>query len=179
MGTKILITGTHSTGKSTLLEELKKLDKFRDFKFIGGVTRSARNLGLEINESGDEYTQLYCMCKDFLNLIENEDSKVIYDRSILDTLIYSLYLYDKLPSWVIDINRSMCNLLIKKFDLIVWLRPEQEIDDDSVRSMNMDFQIEVDYMFDRFFKQNNLPVFQLKGSIQERVDQFNKIYSHE
>ena len=173
--TKILITGTHSTGKSTLLNELKTLERFKDFKFIGGVTRDAKSLGFNINEEGDLFTQLYCMSRDFLNIVENKQYNVIYDRSIIDTLVYSLYLYDKLPPWVIDTIRHMCETLMKNFDLIIWLRPEQEISDDSVRSMNKEFQTEVDYMFGRFFKLHNLPVFQLSGNITERIDQFCKL----
>lgn len=173
---KILITGTHSTGKSTLLGQLKLLDELSGYKFIGGITREAKSFGLEINENGGDLTQLYCMSSDFLNLIQNEDRDVVYDRSILDTAVYTQILEKETSFWVKTTTLKMCSLLIDRFDLIFWLRPLQEIEDDGVRSLDIEFQKKVDNGFQLYFNLcPNLPVHQLTGNKEEYVSQFKQI----
>lgn len=179
MAKKILITGTHSTGKSTLCDHLQKLEYFKDFKFIGGVTREAKSYGLDINESGDELTQLYCMSKDFLNLVQNQDQKVVFDRSILDTMIYTQYLTN-IEDWVLTTMTELCSRMIGEFDLILWLRPEIEIEDDNVRSTNPEFQSEIDLLFEYYFGLHfDLPVHVLSGSVEHRISQIEKILEDE
>jgi len=176
MHKKILLTGSHSTGKSTLLRNLQNLKQFQDFKFIGGVTREAHSYGLDINEKGDSLTQLYCMCKDFLNIVQNQNSSVVFDRSILDTYIYSQYLNKNLEPWVLTTMTEVCSMLIGEFDLILWLRPELPITDDRVRSLNVEFQLGVDQMFETYFKYHStLPVYHLKGNIRQRILQVKEL----
>lgn len=177
---KILITGTHGTGKSTLLHELSQLPEFKEYQFIGGVTRKAKNLGFQINEGGDWKTQLYCAASDIINLLENEHRDVIYDRSIIDTFIYTEFLICSGEPWIL-VDRIVLNtlkLFIDRFDLIIWLRPEFEIKNDDVRSTSVNFQKGIDKYFEDFFRVQKIEVHQLSGSIEERVEQFRKIYNH-
>ena len=62
------------------------------------------------------------------------------------------------------------------FDIIIWLRPEFKLEDDGVRSQNTLFQEEVDRGFEELIVVDNENVYQLKGSLEERVEQFKKIY---
>jgi nicotinamide riboside kinase len=179
---KILITGTHGTGKSSLLEELKKLPELRDFKFIGGVTREIQKLGLPINEEGSWKTQLLSAAKRIIDLLENENQDVVYDRGIIDTKIYTNYLLDNsgfdedLAQTDQIINQIFC-LFRFSFDIIIWLRPEFPLKDDGVRSQNWIFQQEIDSRFCTTIMTDNIYIFQLTGSIEERVEQFKKIYN--
>jgi nicotinamide riboside kinase len=178
---KILITGTHGTGKSSLLNELKKLPELKDFKFIGGVTREIKDLGLLINEEGDWRTQLLCVAKDVINLLENEYNNVVYDRSILDTKIYTDYMC--VNSWSREVVRvgvavdHIFSLFRFSFDIIIWLRPEFDLEDDGVRSQNIEFQEEIDERFNFIMRTYNNSVFQLTGTLEERIQEFKKIYN--
>lgn len=175
MGTKILLTGTHSTGKSTLLNLLREDDFFKEFKFIGGVTREAREYGLDINEKGDTLTQLYCMSKDFLNLVQNQHENVVYDRSILDTYIYTKYLRSSVDDWFYETVLEVCNMLLSEFDYIFWLRPEWEITNDRVRSMNKKFQEGVDLLFEEYFQLHpQLKYVRLIGESEQKVKQIKQ-----
>ena len=173
MGTKILITGTHSTGKSTLLEELKKQEEFKDFKFIGGVTREAKSYGIDINEQGGDDTQLFCICSDVLNLLKNKKSDIVFDRSIIDTLIYSRYLFreGQISRSTMKIVYDLYLKYLNSFNFIFWLRPEFEIKYDGVRSINKEFQDGIDQLFDEeFFGKELVPVI-LTGTVEERIKQ--------
>lgn len=172
MAIKILLTGTHSTGKSTLLSLLEEDSFFKDFKFIGGVTREAKEYGLDINEKGDTLTQLYCMSKDFLNLVQNQHTNVVYDRNILDTFIYTKYLRNNVDEWFYKAVQETCEMLISEFNYIFWLRPEWEISNDRVRSMNKNFQEGVDLLFEEFFKTHpQIKYVHLVGSSEQKVKQ--------
>lgn len=180
MGKRILLTGTHSTGKSTLYNQLQYELEFQGFKFFGGVTREALSFGLDINEKGDNLTQLYCMSKDFLNIVQTQHDNVIFDRSILDTMIYSQYLKSNLDPWLLTTMSEVCDMLIGEFDLILWLRPESDITDDRVRSMNKEFQMKIDQMFEAYFELHpDLPVSQLSGSLDQRISQIKKLFNGE
>lgn len=177
MGIKILITGTHSTGKSTLLNELKEQKEFNSFRFIGGVTREAKLFGIDINEQGGEDTQLFCVCSDVLNLLKSQKDNVIFDRSIIDTFIYSKYLFlrSQISRTTMTIIRELYLKYINSFDFIFWLRPEFEIKDDGVRSINRDFQVDIDQLFEEEFLFREINQITLSGTVEERI---NKIKAY-
>lgn len=179
---KVLITGTHGTGKSSLLLELKKLPELKDFKFIGGVTREIKDLGFPINEEGTWKTQLLCIAKDVINLLENENKNIVFDRSILDTMVYTDYLFNnsffnREFIQTVNIVSQIFLLLRSSFDLIIWLRPEFDLKGDGTRSQSKLFQKDIDKKFNELIIVDNKYVFQLTGSVEERVEQFKKIYN--
>ena len=56
---KIAITGAQSTGKSTLLNYLKKDEDLKGFEFIDELTRQIAAKGVNINEDGGKFTQIF------------------------------------------------------------------------------------------------------------------------
>lgn len=174
---KILITGTHSTGKSTLLEYLKREAAFKDFNFIGGVTREAASFGIKINEQGSDDTQLYCISKDVVNFLQNRVSNAIFDRSILDTYIYTKYMYHtgRIYQNTFKIIEEIYEKYRTKFDYIFWIRPEFLPVEDGVRSVRIDFQRDIDRLFEVELKSFKKPVHILKGTTEERIIQLKKV----
>ena len=62
---RIAISGSHSTGKSTVIEELKQIPEISErFQFIGEVLRDLKKKGIDINEMGTDDTQRLVMAKD-------------------------------------------------------------------------------------------------------------------
>lgn len=185
---KILITGTHSTGKSSLLFELSKQEEFKSFVFVGGVTREAKKLGFEINENGDVETQFYCLASDILNLLKYKNGNVVYDRSILDTYVYTQYLFDRSQknlekssisyySAVMATSEALC-MFKDSFDLIFWLRPEFKIEDDGVRSIDEQFQKDIDDLFEKTISEYGVKgVHILSGTTKERIEVIKQLYN--
>jgi GTPase SAR1 family protein len=173
---KILLTGTHGTGKSTLLQELVKESRFKNFSVVGGVTREARDLGLKINSSGEDSTQYYCMARDVLNFITYQDRDTIFDRSLIDTYMYTMYLYQKDKTRydlyvLIEILERLLYIYRNYFDYIFWLRPEFSLEDDGVRDTDLAFQLHIDSNFELFFNDRQLNnLYRVSGSIEERVN---------
>tara|TARA_R100000008_G_C3568005_1_gene160291 strand:- start:625 stop:1152 length:528 start_codon:yes stop_codon:yes gene_type:complete len=167
---KIAFTGAQSTGKTTLLNELKKdRDIILQYDFRDEITRRMQKKGLAINESGNDITQLLIMNSHIKNsLIDN----VIMDRCALDGLVYTDWMYDKkkVSHWVREYAEHVFNLLIDKYDHIFYLVPEFSLEDDGIRSTNLQFRDDIVDLFDHYIKEYKIPVTKLTGSVEQRLN---------
>lgn len=165
---RIAISGTHSTGKSTLLEELKKhpLIIQNEFQFAGGITRSIGAKGVKINEEGGDTTQLLAIAKHIENYTLQPS---ILDRCALDCYCYTIYLYEKgqIKDETLEIVQTMFKKL--KYDIIFYLKPEFGIVSDGVRSENNEFQTRVREIFDSVLLSYKVPHITLTGSVAQRL----------
>lgn len=153
---KIALTGTHSTGKTTLFNILKK-DKYlkENFVFEEEVVREVNHkYNLPINEQGNELTQLIVSLEMFLINLKKEN--IISDRSMLDVLCYSKYLKDKnlINQECLDKVELIFNNSI--YDLFIYIPPLIDLEKDGVRSGNIEFREEVEKNFKYYIKKYNL-----------------------
>lgn len=149
---KISVSGTHSTGKSTILQLAEKSSYFRNYIFLPGITRMAKSNGFQINEQGTDETQLFIASYDIQNILGYPNNDTISDRCLLDTLVYSIYLH-KRGLVTEDTLKILDKLWLRfqyYFDLIFYIEPEFEIVEDGLRSVNQEFQKEVKDIFDGF-----------------------------
>lgn len=167
---KIAFTGAQSTGKTTLLNELKNDgDIILQYDFRDEITRRMQKKGLAINESGNDITQLLIMNSHIKNsLIDN----VIMDRCALDGLVYTDWMYDKkkVSHWVREYAEHVFNLLIDRYDHIFYLVPEFSLEDDGIRSTNLQFRDDIVDLFDHYIKEYKIPVTKLTGSVEQRLN---------
>ena len=167
---KIAFTGAQSTGKTTLLNRLKHDPMFNlDFDFRDEITRRMQKKGLSINEGGSDITQLLIMNSHIKNsLLDN----VIMDRCALDGLVYTDWMYDnkKVSHWVREYAENVFNLLIDRYDHIFYLVPEFSLEDDGIRSTNLQFRDDIVDLFDHYIKEYKIPVTQLTGTVKQRVN---------
>ena len=171
---KIAFTGAQSTGKTTLLKELKRDSKLSlEYDFRDEITRRMQKKGLSINEGGNDITQLLIMNSHIKNsLIDN----VIMDRCALDGLVYTDWMYgkNKVEQWVVDYATNVFNLLIGRYDYIFYLAPEFDIEDDGVRSTDVDFRNEVVDLFDYYIRVYEIPVIKLTGTVEQRLNKIKE-----
>ena len=180
---RIAIVGTHCTGKSTLIQDLKeKLSPtLSDFYFVKQVNRECHKYGLKINEEANDLTQLFIAANDLKQIVEApQDQTVISDRCILDTLIYTLSMAKKgkveWDTW--RAVRVLCNKTLSNYTHLIWLRPEFEVVPDGVRSVDEVWREELDSLFEDYLKTAESPgttVVTLSGSREERVNKFIEI----
>lgn len=177
---RVAFSGAQSTGKTTLLNALRESADFKDSKFWDEITRQIKEQGFEINEQGTDATQLKIMQEHKRRVQADqagdaEDSGlVIFDRCSLDGLVYTQYLYNRgqLTKETLDEATKVFEDTISSWDAIFFLRPEFEIVDDGVRSVNVEFHRNIVFLFDHFIEKYNLQVIQLTGSVEDRVQQF-------
>ena len=175
----VSFTGAQSTGKSTLLEECRRSDKFKSFSFEPEVTRWVKKeYNLSINEEGNELTQLAILNRHFHNYLSYEGRDVVMDRCILDGIVYTKYMHSKgkVDDYVLMHANYLFKKLIKQIDIIFYTMPDIPLIDDGERSINKEFRDEVISIFEGYLKaaEPTLNVIKLEGSVENRM---NVIYN--
>ena len=176
----VSFTGAQSTGKTTLLNELKKWKEFEDYVFIDEITRNVSKLGMNINEKGDDATQTAIMNAHIENLKKGDN--LILDRCSLDGVVYTHYLYShgRVSRDTFDYARQIFTETCLKYDKIFYLKPEFDIVNDGVRSSSVQFRDEIADIFERYITEFNLGkwnVVELSGSVEDRLKAIKKVMS--
>lgn len=169
---KVSFTGAQSTGKTTLLEAIKQNEDFRyRYEFIDEITRRMIKKGLKINEDGGNTTQLLIMNEHIKNTLYTD---AIMDRCIIDGVVYTEWLWKegKVEKWVWEYSVNVFNHYKDRYDYIFYLKPEFDIVDDGTRSINTKFRDEIVGLFDNYIQKVNVPVTNLTGSVEERLEKF-------
>lgn len=172
---KIAISGAQSTGKTTLLNSIKK-DFRRDgmlpkYTFFDELTRKIHQEGIAINTDGNNLTQLLTLNIHVTNIVY---SNFVSDRSIIDAVCYTHWLYseDKVDEWVMNYATKVMQEIVFLYDRIYYLPNELPIEDDGIRSNNESFRDEIVECFEYYIDTYNLPVITLKGSVADRTNKF-------
>ena len=174
---KIALSGAQSTGKSTLIRALKEDPLFSDFEVFSNITRQLSQSGYKINELGEDKTQLEMM------RIHSENASVlgsaIYDRCVIDSYVYTLYLYrqGQVDKKTLNYAYNKMKENYKKYDIIFYIKPEFDIVEDGVRATDITFRDEILKIFEEVLKEENIKTISLSGSIQERKDAVITHYS--
>ena len=168
---RIGLSGTQSTGKTTLLNVLRSESKFKDYQINDEVTRWVKSLGISINEDGSDRSQELIMMKHLWNVIMYD--KMITDRTALDGLVYSKWLFynDRISEGVMKKVEESFHKIITFYDKIFFLSPDFPLEDDGVRSTDEQWREEIHDMFLQEIEAGKVDVIPISGSVTERVTQ--------
>lgn len=168
---RIGISGAQSVGKTTLINALRSESVFKDYKICVEVTRRVKSYGFAINESGNDITQRLIMQEHIVNLFMYDN--MITDRTALDGLVYSKYLRQnsKIDQKTLDFVYRVYEKCMPHYDLIFYIEPEFDIENDGVRSTDMEFRDEISKGFDSVIHSHGIPILKLTGSVRERTQQ--------
>jgi len=174
-------TGAQCTGKSTLLSAVHK--HYSDVLFVPEVTRLVKHkAGVEINENGDDVTQLLILAEHLQNVYYNPDMVKILDRCALDGMVYSTWLLHmgKITPETHGHSVVLFERLVKCYTKVFYTMPfSMSITDDGERSINVDFRNEILNMFEDAISQySNVlkdKLIRVEGTVSERVEFVNNI----
>lgn len=181
----VSISGAQCTGKTTLIEALKKEECLKGSLFMGSPSRKGNDRGIKINKEAGIYDQLWIATSYVKEIIESAMSAhdhIISDRCLLDVLCYTEYNRDRSssedrPLWdeMVDTVTQLLVHIEPLYSHHIVLRPEFKIVDDGVRSTDEVFQKEIDRLFEKNARmlQDFAPrgIHYVSGSIDERVSQ--------
>lgn len=167
----ISFSGAQSTGKTTLLNHLMKLND-KNIEFVPEVTRLVkREYNLPINESGNDKTQLMIVAEHIKNIYRKRKGSAILDRCLLDGVVYTHWLADnfKVSLSSYGLASKFFTELIDSYDIIFYTDPgDVKLEDDGERSANVEFRDDIIDLFERYMlKLDN--VVRLSGTVEERL----------
>lgn len=175
---KIALTGSHGTGKSTLLSAIaeKLIEKKISFEIVREIPRM-------VCERVDDNTffrqQTNTFAKQTLLLqahIEAEPAigsapdLILCDRALLDHWIYTAHFYSATleEQNLLDVYVSTMVEHCQKYDLILYLPVEFAPVDDGVREAGLKFQKTIDRGIKSFLKKHGLGFVPITGSVSDR-----------
>lgn len=179
----ICFTGSHSTGKSTLVEFFKGKENFVSLDSCTRSTISAKERKVDGVEDLNE-TQLRMMdgviarMKSIVDM-ETEDPTKIYcmDRSVIDFLSYTKAFRDKglVSEEVWKQIKEGCEDLWTYINVFFYLPVEFSIVDDGVRSLDEDLRKAVDKNIREMLLWYPVQAVELSGSVLQRVKKVEEI----
>lgn len=173
---KVAITGPQGSGKTTLLKQLQPrlAELGLDLVALPEVTRTVKDLGFPINESGADETQLMILATHIQNVLAKDN--YIVDRCLLDGYIYTQYLQNKgeVSEYVTEFFYQLLKRYFSSYDIVFYVPNEFPLEDDGVRSVAEEFRREISRLFEvtlsNFtFAVTAKNVVTLRGSVEARL----------
>ena len=172
---RIAFTGSHSTGKTTLLEAVRETKKLKDIAIITEVVRNfQKNYNIKLNEQSDSFSQLL-ICNEYLKILLTNDH-FLSDRSMIDCLVYTTWLYrntqSNIPDFVIRYQEALLNEYMKLYDHIFYTPIEFPLVEDGVRSSKSEYRDQIDSICKEVIEEFKIPITILTGTVEERLNTF-------
>jgi len=188
---RITITGSHGTGKTTLVQHLlsylkeqeqkngfrtelnteEKIEKIfagrLPYRFLPETAVQAYRLGLPINEYSSIETEVYIFAKQLEMEMRYADNWIA-DKCFVDLLAYAQLLF-KHDYALMEILKKIAIPRMHKYDKVIYVPTgEFPIEDDGIRSLDPDFQKEVDTIVVSILKENRISYQRIVGDKEER-----------
>lgn len=161
------ISGAQSTGKTTLIDQLKNIG----FETRGLVARTVMK-SHPINKDGDDGTQRAVIATHLYNLdTAPKDQPIFMDRCLVDGFVFTLWgaLHGKVSAQCLAELYSKFYNNINRYDFICYLKPEFDIVPDGTRDCDINYRNDLCTLYKTVLQTVKVPVIYLSGSPEERV----------
>lgn len=145
---RIVLTGTHSTGKTGLVNRLAMQPEFKGYHASYSNTRALKSQGLPINcDKGEDFTTTQDLVLTF-HLKDLLRPNLIADRCLLDGLAYTQFLTTKglVDNLTLELFGQLSGAFLHEYDFIFYSPIRDKIIDDGVRSTDESFRLGVDLL---------------------------------
>jgi len=169
---KVSITGSHSTGKTTLASAVTKILRERGIKSVGFINEVARRviaLGFPLNQDATIHSYLNYIWFQLKEERERVEKYVISDRSLVDLLGYIRTNNDtSIPKYFVSMLEELLWCESACFDLYCYLPIEFPLEIDNVRPSDVEYQKAVDTNILQILQDYRLPYECITGSLDAR-----------
>jgi deoxyadenosine/deoxycytidine kinase len=174
---KIGLCGTVSVGKTTLVNALKELPQFKDYKFSTERSKYLRDLGIPLNTDSTLKGQTVFLAERVSELF-NDD--LITDRTVIDVMAFTSAAKSIKKADKISYEEYARNF-INEYDYIFYVSPEGvEIESNGVRETNAEYRDQIDFIIKDICKNYNHRIknlHTLSGTTKQRIKQLLEIIS--
>ena len=166
---KIGFCGTMSVGKTTLVNELKKLSEFKDYTFRTERSKYLMEMGIPLNTDSTLKGQLVFAAERASELMQE---KIVTDRTIVDVIAFA-NLSKSMKEHEKHFLGATIQPLIKEYNILFYVSPEGvKIEDNGVRETDAKYRIAIDEEIRSIIQMHgNSKVITIKGTIKERIEQ--------
>lgn len=172
---KVSITGSHSTGKTTLASAVTKTLRERGTNSVGLIEEVARRviaMGFPLNQEATIHSYLHYIWFQLKEEREHREKYVISDRSLVDLLGYIRTNNDtKIPQYFVSMLEELLWRESVCFDLYCYLPVEFPLEIDHVRPADVEYQKAVDTNIQQILQEYRLPYECITGSLDDRCKQ--------
>ena len=168
---KIGLCGTMSVGKTTLVNELKKLEQFKDYEFATERSKYLMDLGIPLNTDSTLKAQTIFLAERVAELMKEN---VIMDRTVLDVIAFtnlasSIDFKDK------EYFEDYARVFVGEYDYIFYIDPiGTTMEDNGIRETDLEYRERIDFAVIRAmntYGHRCKNVHVLKGTTSERIEQ--------
>ena len=178
---RIAFTGTHGTGKTTLLHDvIEQRSNDDSFGYITEVARGIIERGYPLNAEANTDSYIHYINDQLIAERNIADYKLfISDRTLLDPLAYALinrdlprpYIHD----YFIDMMKNVWLLEKERYDLYIHFPVEFPMMFDGVRPADEEYRISIDRMINRLLNEYYVNFVTISGDMNERKRRIFKI----
>lgn len=179
---KILITGSHSTGKTTLINEFVKANKSIKVHVIEEIARKMIQEGFPLGKNGTMDSYIHYINKQLEAEIESEKNDydiLLADRSIIDGVVHPIvnnnFSFSNISKDFIQMFEKIIHFQKFFYDIYIYIPIEFELKNDNIRPVDEKYRIAIDCelkkMLDLHIKDYNT----ISGTLTERVYELNEI----
>lgn len=182
----INFTGAQGTGKTSVLNALKKDPDFAGFEFVTEVVRNfVKEKGIAINKQGTIQTQ-ELLFEAYSNVLD-KSNPYVSDRCIVDVCAYTSSgrdlsinsensTYEVNFAWrrLVEEQKKKIVEMKNSLGLVCYFPVEFDLVDDGVRSIDPEYQKEIDNKIHQILHGNMISHLIVHGSVEERVAQIKK-----
>ena len=168
---KIGLCGTMSVGKTTLVNELKKLEQFKDYEFATERSKYLMDLGIPLNTDSTLKGQTIFLAERVAELMKEN---VIMDRTILDVIAFT-NLADSIDFKDKEYFEDYARVFVGEYDYIFYIDPiGTTMEDNGIRETDLEYRERIDFAVIKAmntYGHRCKNVHVIKGTTSERIEQ--------